>query len=210
LVDFFAEEWSRVADCTRVFGEEAELPARQITSLADYLIELDRLVKFCGTTADRWEARLGTNGSAPVDSPSSGAEQQLPTAVPVSPAVPGREQSILPPDPPLLSWSAIIAAINELQGETVLKDSAEGQQTVRKTHSHLAGPIKFGRKGSQPRVGKRALIQWWTEAVESVTSATEDNEQRRESKAAVSESIHDHGRGEVAADVSGSVKKRRK
>ena len=68
------------------------------------------------------------------------------------------------------------------------------------------GPIKTGRKGSQPVVTRSELIAWWN----SLEELVEDQKARIRDKQATLQSRHQYGRtAQVAPDLGGSVRRRK-
>ena len=69
------------------------------------------------------------------------------------------------------------------------------------------GPIIFPGQGKQPLVEKSVLMDWWNGVI-AKAQAEQDHKRDAQATAAVQ---YNYGReGEVAPDVSGGVKKRRR
>lgn len=100
----------------------------------------------------------------------------------------------------LTSWREILDALD------LKNDDYERQRVARENKKH-GGPIKIGRKGAQPKVEKVKLIEWWN----GLEIQWQDALNQKRGITAAAENQHPHGRtGQVAPEIGGSVKDRRK
>jgi hypothetical protein len=86
-----------------------------------------------------------------------------------------------------------------------MKNNAENQGRVRTLNEQYEGPISLPKKGSQPKVVKVKLLNWWNRLeIQFTTSGAGNN-----TKMSV-ETQYPYGKdATVVPDVSGHIKKRR-
>jgi hypothetical protein len=102
----------------------------------------------------------------------------------------------------LMNWHEILGALE-------LNHNSENRQRVarlNKSKKH-PGPIISTGQGGQPKVEKTRLMAWW----ESLENQFAQSKSREDDTAASAANQHPHGReGQVAPDLAGSVKPRRR
>lgn len=119
-------------------------------------------------------------------------------AVP-APSAPARLGGEQIPAKLLMNWAQILNSLD-------LPNDDTNRHLVRRLNSEHDGPLLFGGQGSQPKVNKAMLIEWWNGLEERFREIDE----RSRDKAATVDSIHEYGRsGIVVPEIGGSVKKRR-
>jgi hypothetical protein len=100
----------------------------------------------------------------------------------------------------LASWREILIALG-------LKNNRADKGKVSRLNKTRAGPIIISGQGKQPLADKAKLIDWWNK----LTIQYETGFNRARDAQPTAENRHDYGRdGEVAPDVSGAIKKRRR
>jgi hypothetical protein len=100
----------------------------------------------------------------------------------------------------LFGWSEILAAIG-IKGKNIRT------RQIIALNRHYDGPIRQGRQGAQPVVDHDDLLRWWN----SLAEMHDECSARQRDEAATVSARHQHGRGaEVAPEISGSVKRRRR
>ena len=115
---------------------------------------------------------------------------------------PNEATSSTKPPPPKVyftSWRELLLALD-------LKNTAEMQNKVRSLNKSHDGPIVLPRKGSQPKVERSVLLEWWN----GLQDRFEVIRGRESDAAATTQNQHAHGKsGIVVPDIGGSIKKRR-
>jgi len=109
-----------------------------------------------------------------------------------------------PNDPPrvpkryLVNWHEILDALG-------LPNNDEKRSLVNRLMDELSGPIVVAGQGSQPRVEKMELLEWW----KGLQDRFKELGQRRMDLAATLSAQHDDGREGISTpEISGSVKHR--
>ena len=89
-------------------------------------------------------------------------------------------------------------------------DYNERRRKLAYLNDHYGGPIKTGRKGSQPIVNRSELIAWWNSLEKLVEKQAEDQKVRILSEKETLRNLRPYGRtARVAPDIGGSVKRRK-
>ena len=150
----------------------------------DGLVVPTDLLRQFGVNISEFAARLQTERA------------QLLTAIIPAPVTAPPEPSSMPKSW-LTSWRDITAAVGRNYAD---------RDTIKSLNERLAGPIASNGKGRSPMVDRAKLLEWWDQLDRKYQQS--DNEQR--GRRLSGESNHKYGRdGEVAPEISGSVKKRR-
>ena len=98
----------------------------------------------------------------------------------------------------LTGWHAITSA---------LKMKYADREKVKSLNTRFSGPITNKGPGTQPIVDRAKLIDWWDKLDQQQQELSNQQQGRRLS----AETTHNFGRAaEVAPEISGSIKKRRK
>ena len=114
--------------------------------------------------------------------------------------VPAPPHESQPPAKYLASWREILVALG-------FRNNRENKQKVSRLNKSYAGPIEIPGQGKQPFADKAKLLDWWAGLEEKV----KESQQRKQDAQATVANRHDFGRdGEVAPDIAGGVRKRRK
>jgi hypothetical protein len=99
----------------------------------------------------------------------------------------------------LIGWREILAALK-------LDPDEKRQRSIKQYNEDHGGPIIFSGQGSQPKVVREKLIEWWNR----LEIIWEDQKQQKEGAHADAEAGYKYGRsGTAAPGVAGSVKPRR-
>jgi hypothetical protein len=100
----------------------------------------------------------------------------------------------------LQSWRDILDCLKK-------KNTRTNRDQVRRTNEQCGGPIAFTGKGSQPKVNKAKLIDWWNH-LEALWET--GGVKRRLDTEATTEARYNYGRdGTVVPNISGHTQKRR-
>jgi len=90
---------------------------------------------------------------------------------------------------------------------TVLNRSHDEYRNIKRINEFYNGPIPSPRRGAQPRVDRKALIEWWN----SMEVTQWEQEGRGQSRRLSVETRQEFGRtGEIIHEIGGEVKKRRR
>jgi hypothetical protein len=100
----------------------------------------------------------------------------------------------------LLSWREILDVLG-------MKNNTEERDKVRNLSDHYDGPILVPGRGSQPKVVKTKLLEWWN-GLEIQWEVGHNRE--RDSKPTASDRYSYGKDGTVVPDIAGGVKRRRK
>jgi hypothetical protein len=126
------------------------------------------------------------------------------------PAIEGERSEGEPPDAQsvkhlLHGWRAIDEALGLSRSYPNMNYDERRRKLVYLNH-RFDGPIKTGRKGSQPIVNRSDLIAWWN----SLEDLAENQKARIRDKQATLQSRHTYGRSaHVVPEISGSMKRRK-
>jgi hypothetical protein len=109
-------------------------------------------------------------------------------------------QPIPEPKEYLDGWQSILVALG-------MKNNEAERRKVSRTNKEMGGPIIVPGRGSQPKVDRARLIEWWN-GLEMRWQALDNQTQGARLEA---EAQHNYGReGVVVPGIGGQVKKRRK
>jgi hypothetical protein len=136
------------------------------------------------------------------------AAKQVAETAPMAAERPAEEKPATTPAPArdqtpiqwLTNWREILSALD-------IRDNMEDREKVRNLHTRYNGPILFPGQGAQPKADKAKLIEWWNHLdVEFTVGHNRDRDSQPTASAR-----HRFGKnGQVAPEIGGSIKSRRR
>jgi hypothetical protein len=109
------------------------------------------------------------------------------------------------------SWAEIFATLKEGAATNVWKNTEESRRKLRKLHKETPGPIKFPKRGGQPCVEKRDLLEWIRKASHAYVASREHEDQEEVAVRMTVSARYPHGRaGTVVPEIGGHVQTTRK